>query len=84
MLCEFLESREKEVISIMMTLFDDEKIIRTHIVSEKKEASKETARKAAEKMLRAKKMSAEEIAGYFSELSVKEVREIEKRLLQII
>ena len=49
---EFLAGREKEVISIMMALFDEEKIMRTHIASEKKAASKETARKAAEQMLR--------------------------------
>ena len=79
---KFLQSREKEIISIMMTLFDEEKIMRTHIASEKKEASKETAQKAAEKMLKVGKMSAKEIAGYFSELSVEEVREIEKRLFQ--
>lgn len=77
---EFLEGREKEVVSIMMTLFDDEKIMRIHVASEKKE----TARKAAEKMLKAGKMPAEEIAGYFSELSVEDVRELEKRLLQTI
>lgn len=77
---EFLEGREKEVVSIMMTLFDDEKIMRTHVASEKKE----TARKAAEKMLKAGKMSTEEIAGYFSELSVEDVRELEKRLFQTI
>lgn len=82
LLREFLESREKEVVSIMMTLFDEEKIMRTHIASERKEASKETAQKAAEKMLKVGKMSTEEIAGYFSELSVEEVREIEKRLFQ--
>lgn len=80
LLREFLESREKEVVSIMMTLFDEERIMRTHIVSEKKE----TARKAAENMLKTGKMSAEEIAGYFSELSVEDVREIEKGLLQTI
>ena len=77
---EFLEGREKEVVSIMMTLFDDEKIMHTHVASEKKE----TARKAAEKMLKAGKMPAEEIAGYFSELTVEDVRELEKRLLQTI
>ena len=77
---EFLSSREKEVISIMMSLFDDEKIMRTHIASEKKE----TARKAAEKMVRTGKMSAEEIAGYFSELSVDDVREIAKEMLQTV
>lgn len=75
---EFLAGREKEVISIMMTLFDEEKIMRTHIASEKKEA----ARKAAENLLRVGKMSVEEIAGCFSELSVEEVRELEKGLLQ--
>ncbi len=80
LLREFLESREKEVVSIMMTLFDEERIMRTHIVSEKKE----TARKAAENMLKTGKMSAEEIAGYFTELSVEDVREIEKGLLQTI
>ena len=77
---EFLAGREKEVISIMMALFDEEKIMRTHIASEKKE----TARKAAENMLKTGKMSAEEIAGYFTELSVEDVREIEKGLLQTI
>lgn len=61
---------------------DEEKIMRTHIASEKKEASKETAQKAAEKKLKVGKMSTEEIAGCFSELSVEEVQEIEKRLFQ--
>ena len=77
---KFLAGREKEVISIMMALFDEEKIMRTHIASEKKE----TARKAAEKMLRLGKLSAEEIAGCFTELSVEDIQEIEKGLLQTV
>ena len=81
---EFLAGREKEVISIMMALFDEEKIMRTHIASEKKAASKETARKAAERMLRLGKLSAEEIAGCFTELSVEDIQEIEKGLLQTV
>jgi hypothetical protein len=81
---EFLAGREKEVISIMMALFDEEKIMRTHIASEKKAASKETARKAAEQMLRLGKLSAEEIAGCFTELSVEDILEIEKGLLQTV
>lgn len=80
---EFLESREKEVISIMMTLFDEERIMRTYVASEKHEAVREAVREAVEKMLKAGKMSAEEIAGYFSELSEEDVREIEKGLLQM-
>ncbi|NBH14145.1 hypothetical protein D3Z36_08105 [Lachnospiraceae bacterium] len=35
MLKEFLSSCEKEVITIMKTLFDEERIIRNHIKSEK-------------------------------------------------
>ena len=77
---EFLADREKEVISIMMSLFDDERIMRTHIASEKKE----TARKAAEKMVRAGKISVDEIPEYFTELSAEDVREIENGLLQTV
>lgn len=79
---EFLASREKEVISIMMALFDDETIMRAHVANEKKEASKETAWKAAEKMLKLGKLSAEEIADCFTELSVEDIQKIEKGLLQ--
>ena len=81
---EFLLGREKEVISIMMALFDEEKIMRTHIASEKKAASKETARKAAEKMLRDRKITVDEITEYFSELSAEDIQEIEKGLFQTI
>ena len=77
---EFLADREKEVISIMMTLFDEERIMRTHIASEKKEAAKETA----EKMLKMGKLSVEEIASCFTELSVEDIQEIEKGLLQTV
>lgn len=81
---EFLAGREKEVISIMMALFDNEKIMRTHVANEKKEASKETARKAAEKMLKAGKISVDEIAEYFSELTAEDIQEIERGLLQTV
>ena len=80
LLREFLESREKEVVSIMMTLFDEERIMRNYVASERREA----VRDAVENMLKTGKMSAEEIAGYFTELSVEDVREIEKELLQTI
>jgi len=45
---------------------------------------KETAMEAAEKMLKMGKMSVEEIASCFVELSVEDVQEIEKRLLQTL
>jgi len=77
---EFLAGREKEVISIMMALFDEEKIMRTHVASEKKE----TARKAAVKMLKAGKITVDEVAEYFTELSARDIQEIEKELFQTI
>lgn len=64
----------------MMALFDNERIMRTHIASEKKE----TARKAAEKMVIAGKISVDEITEYFTELSAEDVREIENGLLQTV
>ena len=77
---EFLAGREKEVISIMMALFDEEKIMRTHVAREKKE----TARKAAVKMLKAGKITVDEVAEYFTDLSARDIQEIEKELFQTI
>ena len=71
---EFLTSREKEVITIMMTLFDEERIIHAYVAEERREAAEESVRKVAEKMLKAGKMSVEEIASYFSELSEEDIR----------
>ena len=93
MLKEYLENKEKEVVDIMMTLFDEERIIQNYVEDEKrkaaekaakkaaKEAAKKAAKEAAEKILRDGKLSAEEIAGYFSELSIEDIREIETKLL---
>ncbi len=64
----------------MMALFDEEKIMRTHIASERREA----AREAAEKMLRDGKITVDEIAEYFTDLSAKDIQEIEKKLFQTI
>ena len=60
--------------------FDEEKIMRTHIASERREASRE----AAEKMLRDGKITVDEIAGYFTDLSARDIQEIEEELLQTI
>ena len=66
----------------MMALFDNERIMHTHIASEKKKASKETARKVAEKMLKAGKILADEITEYFTEITAEDIQKIEKGLLQ--
>ena len=63
----YLSSREVEVVTIMMSLFDDELIMRTHAKIEK-----ETERKIAEQMIRKGKMTLEEIADCVSSLSFDE------------
>ncbi|MCM1245239.1 MAG: hypothetical protein NC293_06285, partial [Roseburia sp.] len=44
---EYLESRESEVVDIMWTLFDEEKIMRNYIRSEREEAAKAAAVQSA-------------------------------------
>ena len=65
----------------MITLFDEERIIQNYVEDEKRKAAKKAAKEAAEKMLRDGKLSAEEIAGYFTELSIEDIRQIEMKLL---
>lgn len=84
MLKEYLESREKEVVDIMMTLFDEERIIQTYAANKAKEAAKEVSEKAAANMLRTGKVSVEEIAAAFAELSVEDVQRINEKLMQTV
>ena len=51
LLKEYLESREKEVVGIMMALFDQEEVFDTYVKSERREAAKK-ATKEAEKRTR--------------------------------
>lgn len=44
---EYLEAREQEVVNIMMTLFDEEYILKTYIEQEKREAAEKAAEEAA-------------------------------------
>ena len=44
---EYLSSREKEVVDMMMTLFDEEQVMRAYVESERKEAAEEAAKKAS-------------------------------------
>ncbi|EOS69801.1 hypothetical protein C818_02585 [Lachnospiraceae bacterium MD308] len=62
---EYLLDREKEVVTIMMSLFDEEQIMRTYA----KDIEKETERKTAERMIKKGKMTLEEIADYIPTLS---------------
>ena len=76
---QYLSSKEVEVITIMMSLFDDEQIMRTYA----KDIERETERKTAERMIKKGKMSLEEIADYVPSLSFDELKEIEAEVIQL-
>lgn len=44
---EYLESKEQEVVDIMMTLFDDEQILKAYVKDIEDNKEKETERKTA-------------------------------------
>lgn len=70
---EYLEYREQEVVDIMMTLFDDEYILKTYIENEKQEAARNKAKDTAVKLY--KKGNAIEDIAEILEVSITEVEE---------
>ena len=66
---EYLESKEQEVVDIMMTLFDDEQILKAYIKEIKDNTVKEIAKETAERMIKKGKRILEEIADYVPSLS---------------
>ncbi len=76
---EYLVGREKEVVTIMMSLFDEEQIMKSFIRSERHDADRETA----ERMIRKGKMSLEEIADYVPSVSLEELKELESEVMQL-
>ncbi len=80
---EYLLDREKEVVTIMMSLFDEEQIMKSFIKSERHEAAQESARETAKRMIKKGKMSLEEIADYVPALSLEELKELETEVMQL-
>ena len=76
---EYLAQREKEVVTIMMSLFDEKQIMKSFIRSERHDADRETA----ERMIRKGKMSLEEIADYVPSLPLEELKELEAEVMQL-
>ncbi|MCM1427719.1 MAG: hypothetical protein NC118_14050 [Eubacterium sp.] len=76
---EYLEHRETEVVTIMMSLFDDERIMKTYA----KDIEKETARKKAKLMLSNGRITIQEMPVFFPEFTEEEAREIEAEVMQL-
>lgn len=82
---EYLESREREVVDIMMTLYDEEEIMRSYVRSEVREAVQEAVQETQqdERMNTAREMirdheSIEKIMKY-SRLSREAVLKLQKQ-----
>ncbi len=67
----------------MMTLFDDEQILKAYTKDIEDNKEKETERKTAERMIKKGKMSLEEIADCVPSLSFDELKEIEAKVMQL-
>ena len=80
---EYLLDREKEVVSIMMSLFDKEEVMRSYIKSERYEAEQDKAKRTALHLLKLGKMSLEDIAEA-TELSLDIVKELESQSMQLV
>jgi hypothetical protein len=83
---EYLESREMEVVTIMMSLYDEEEIMKSYIKSERYEAEQaatQVARKeTAINMIKDNKLSLEDISSY-TNLSLEEVKKLEEEIMQL-
>jgi len=75
----YLAQREKEVVTIMMSLFDEEQIMESFIRSERHDEARETA----ERMIKMGKLSLEEIALCVPSVSLDELKEIEAEVMQL-
>ena len=74
----YLSSKEVEVVTIMMSLFDDEQIMRTYT----KDIKRETLMEKAVLMLKKGKINMDEVSEYFPELLESDIEEIEALIMQ--
>ncbi len=67
-------------MTIMMSLFDEEQIMRSFIKSERHDEARETA----ERMIKMGKLSIEEIALCVPSLSLDELKELEEAAIHLV
>ena len=78
---EYLESKEQEVVDIMMTLFDDEQVLEAYAKDIDDNATHREARETAKRMIKKGKMTLEEIADYVPSLPFEELRKLEAEVM---
>ncbi len=80
---EYLEDKEREVIDMMMTLFDDEQILKAYAKDIEDNTEKRTEKETAKRMIKKGKMTLEEIADCVPSLSLDELKKLEAEVMQI-
>jgi len=80
---EYLEDREKEVVSIMMSLYDEEEVMRSYIKSERYEEAQKTTKDNARRLLKLGKIEIDEISDCFPNLSDSDIKELEAEFMQL-
>ncbi|MDE6568374.1 MAG: hypothetical protein K2K70_11665 [Lachnospiraceae bacterium] len=80
---EYLISREKEVVTIMMSLFDEEQIMKTYLKDMENTLVHKKDRETAERMIKDGELSLEKIARYVPSLSMDELKELEAEVMQL-
>ena len=72
---EYLESREQEVLDMMMELYDQEEVLKSYVESERYEAENDAKMETAKRLLKMGKLSIEEVAAGAG-LAIEEVEEL--------
>ncbi len=80
---QYLSSKEVEVVTIMMSLFDDEQIMKTYWKDMENTLAHKKEREIAERMIKKGKMTLEEIADCVPAISFDELKEIEAQIMQL-
>ena len=80
---EYLESKEQEVVDIMMTLFDDEYVLEAYAKEREDNAAFKEARETAERMIKMGKFSLEDIALCVPSIPLDDLRKIESEVMQL-
>lgn len=72
-----------KALDIMMTLFEDEQILKAYAKGIEDNKEKETERKITERMIKKGEVTLEEIADYVPTVSFDELKEIESKVMQM-
>ncbi|WWR15364.1 hypothetical protein V1224_12920 [Lachnospiraceae bacterium JLR.KK008] len=80
---EYLMRKEAEVVTIMMSLFNDEQIMKTYWKDMENTLVHKKDRETAERLIKKGKMALEDIADCVPSLSLDELKEIEAEAMQL-